>query len=387
MLLALLGALALAPFYWLLTPARRRRDVLALASLAVLVAYDPHVAAVVGGVALGLFAALRVIRVPSTARDRVLVVGGLVALAALFVWNKRGARGGGVLPSQGVVLLGVSYLVLKATAALVDGAGGADRRPDLGEIVAWLAFLPTYPAGPIEGLEHFAPQRPGFDRTRALGGLERILLGLVRALLVAHYLGVWSDPILAEPAAHPRALRLLALYAFTLRFYFDFAGYSDIAIGLAALFGYDIEENFDNPLVRRNLVQLWQRWHMTLTGWLRRYLFIPASRTLLRRGWSDGLAIGTAQLVTMTFCGLWHEIDWGFALWGASQALGLFWVGIVARDLGRWLPRALVAWWRRSPVAYALSTALTFNAFALPLVFVASSVGGGFRYLALLVRR
>ena len=116
MLLALLGALALAPFYWLLTPARRRRDVLALASLAVLVAYDPRVAAVVGGVALGLFAALRAMRVPSTARHRVLVVGGLVALAALFVWNKRGARGGGVLPSQGVVLLGVSYLVLKATA-------------------------------------------------------------------------------------------------------------------------------------------------------------------------------------------------------------------------------------------------------------------------------
>src|SRR5207244_1178936 len=161
MLLALLGALALAPFYWLLTPARRRRDVLALASLAVLVTYDPRVAAVVGGVALGLFAALRAMRVPSTARHRVLVRGGRVALAAL----------------------------------------------------------------------------------------ERILLGLVRALLVAHYLGVWSDPILAEPAAHPRALRLLALYAFTLRFYFDFAGYSDIAIGLAALFGYDIEENFDNPLV------------------------------------------------------------------------------------------------------------------------------------------
>ena len=267
MLLALLGAIAFAPLYWLLTPPRWRRAVLALASLAVLVAYDPRVAAVVGGVALGLFAALRAMRVPSTARDRVLVVGGLVALAALFVWNKRGARGGGVLPSQGVVLLGVSYLVLKATAALVDGAGGADRRPDLGEIVAWLAFLPTYPAGPIERLEHFAPQRPDFDRTRALGGLERILLGLVRALLVAHFLGVWSDPILAEPAAHPRALRLLALYAFTLRFYFDFAGYSDIAIGLAALFGYDIEENFDNPLVRRNLVQLWQRWHMTLTGW------------------------------------------------------------------------------------------------------------------------
>src|SRR5438132_1136439 len=275
MLLALLGAIAFAPLYWLLTPPRWRREVLALASLAVLVAYDPRVAAVVLGVALGLFAALRAMRAPSTARDRVLVVGGLVALAALFVWNKRGARGGGVLP----------------------------------------------------------------------------------------------------------------LYAFTLRFYFDFAGYSDIAIGLAALFGYDIEENFDNPLVRRNLVQLWQRWHMTLTGWLRRHLFIPTSRALLRCGWPDALAIGAAQLVTMVFCGLWHEIGWGFALWGASQAVGLVWVGIVARDLGRRLPHALVAWWRRSPVAYALSTALTFNAFALPLVFVVSSVGGGFRYLALLVRR
>src|SRR5438552_18949906 len=160
MLLALLGALALAPFYWLLTPARRRRDVLALASLAVLVAYDPRVAAVVGGVALGLFAALRAMRVPSTARHRVLVVGGLVALAALFVWNKRGARGGGVLPSQGVVLLGVSYLLLKATAALVDGAGGADRRPDLGEIAAWLPRPPPHPAAPSGRLPRPAPRCP-----------------------------------------------------------------------------------------------------------------------------------------------------------------------------------------------------------------------------------
>jgi alginate O-acetyltransferase complex protein AlgI len=375
----------MAPFYWLLVPARYRREVLAVASLIGLGIYDVRLPMLLLGLNLFLFAAARVSAAGGARRSHAPAAIGLLALAALFVWNKLAGGEGGVLPSQGgLVLVGVSYLVLKAAAALIETARGSVREVGFRDLLAWSVFLPTYPSGPIEELDHFRAQQPSPDRARVLSGLERILFGLVKALILSHYLGAWASPILAAPEGHDWAARLLAMYAFTLRFYFDFAGYSDIAIGLSALFGYEIQENFDNPLIRRNLVQLWQRWHMTLTRWLRLYLFIPVSRSIMRRGgprW-DTTALVAAQVTTMTFCGLWHGLGWNFALWGLLQALGLVWVGVFARPAGRYLPSGLVAWWRRSPVAYALSTLLTFHAFALSNVLVFSDIPQALRYFA-----
>ncbi len=331
-------------------------------------------------------------RAASAARGRAALlptVVGIALLTALFLWNKLSGGRLSVLPSQGgLALLGVSYLVLKAAAALVEANRGTLREVGFREVLAWIAFLPTYPSGPMETLEYFRGQWPAFDRARVLGGLERILFGLVKALLIAHYLGVWANPIVAAPQKHGSGILLLALYAWSLRFYFDFAGYSDVAIGLSAVFGYDISENFDRPLLRRNLVQLWQNWHITLTRWLRAYLFVPVSRRIMRRtggGWGDRLAIVAGQVVAMTFCGLWHGVAWNFALWGFLQAVGLVWVGVVCRDLGRRLPTGLVGWWRRSKVAYALSTFATFNYFSLALIFVVTDVGSALHYLARLL--
>ena len=110
---------------------------------------------------------------------------------------------------------------------------------------------------------------------------------------------------------------------------------------------------------------------------------MPLSRTLLR-AWprlDDRVAIGAAQLVTMTVCGLWHGLSWNFALWGLSQGVGLVFVGIVARALGPRMPATVLGWWRTSRLAGALSVALTFHAFALPLVFVASDVPGALAVL------
>jgi alginate O-acetyltransferase complex protein AlgI len=240
----------------------------------------------------------------------------------------------------------------------------------------------------METYEHFRRQSPAFDRVRVLGGLERILFGLVKALVFAHYLGEWAAPIVAAPRQHGRLELAGALYAASLRFYFDFSGYSDIAIGLAAVFGYDVEENFDRPFLRRNLAQLWQHWHMTLTRWLRAYLFVPVSRRVMRLGGgrADRAAIALGQIVAMTFCGLWHGVSWNFALWGFSQALGLIWVGTLARDVGRILPPAFVDWWRKSRVAYALSAFLTFNFFSLTVVLAITDLAGAARYLGALLK-
>ena len=381
MLPALVCALAVAPVFWLLVPDRWRRDALLVLSLVGLAIVDPWLLVLVGAVTAVVTFAVR------TARGWWLAVPALALLVALFVFNKV-AGGGGLLPSQGgIVLLGVSYLVLKAAAALVDAARGRLTEASLLDVLGWIVFLPTYASGPIESLDHFRSQTPRASVDRVFGGLQRILFGLVKTLLLSHYLGVWASPILADPSAFGSGTLLLAAYAVILRFYFDFSGYSDLAIGVAAVYGIEIQENFDNPLVRRNLAQLWQRWHMTLTAWLRRYLFLPISRSILGRGARsrDLLAFLVAQLVTMTFCGLWHGLGWNFLLWGLLQAVGLIWVGRPARAVGARLPDGILRFWRETPVGYALSAALTFNYFALTSVLVFTGLEGSLAYAAALV--
>jgi len=374
MIAILLAAVAILPAYWLVVPAAWRRDAIMVVSLGLLALHDPRLVVLVGAASLGVVAVMHAL---AARPNRLVMVLSLAALAALFVWNKRhGASAGPLVTQAPLALVGVSYLVLKLAGAVVDAQRGTLRPGGFREALAWLGFLPTYPAGPIVPLERFREKRPAFDRAAMLGGFERMLVGAVKSLLLAYYLGRFADGILADPAAHGRLALLAAVYALTFRFYLDFSGYSDIAIGLGAAFGYRIDENFDYPLFQRNLVKLWQRWHMTLTRWLRTYVFVPASRGLLRAlpSLDDRLPIAAAQLLTMLVCGLWHGLAWNFALWGLSQGVGLVVVGVVARDLGPRLPPRLVGWWRASPVAAGVSIALSFHAFALPLLFVITDV-------------
>ncbi len=299
MLLGLLAAIALAPVYWLVVPARWRRDVLAAASLLALGLFDPRLPLLLLVCTFGLAAVLRGMAAGTDARRRALGVLAVALLVALFVVNKLAGGRLNVLPSQsGVLFLGVSFLVLKMAGATIDGARGTLGPAGVRDVLAWLVFLPTYPSGPMETFAHFRDQSPAWERLRGLGGLERILFGLVKAQVFAHQLGEWVDPILSSPGSASPPVLLLALYGLAARLYFDLAGYSDIAIGLAALYGYDIAENFDRPFAARNIALLWQRWHITLTGWLRTYVFTPVARGLMRRsgGRGDRLAVAAGLL-------------------------------------------------------------------------------------------
>ena len=389
MLLGLLAAIALAPVYWLAVPAGWRREVLAAASLLALGLYDPRLPLLLLTCTLALAALLRAMAALGAPRRRALAALAVVLLVTLFAWNKLAGGGLNVLASQsGVLFLGVSYLVLKMAGAVIDRARGTLGASRVRDLLAWLVFLPTYPSGPIEAFAHFRDQTPAWDQRRCLGGLERILFGLVKAQVFAHQLGVWVDPILAAPAASSPPVLLLALYGLLLRFYFDLAGYSDIAIGLAAVYGYDIAENFDRPFAARNLAQFWQRWHMTLTGWLRTYVFTLVTRPLLRgmAGRDDRLAIVAGILITLVLVGAWHGLHWNFVLYGFLHGLGVVWVSVFARDCGRLLlPPAMTRWWRRSRSGYLLSVALTFNTCALLGVFAVNDIGGAVHYLRALI--
>jgi alginate O-acetyltransferase complex protein AlgI len=126
---------------------------------------------------------------------------------------------------------------------------------------------------------------------------------------------------------------------------------------------------------------------MTLTAWMRLYLFIPLSRALMRR-WGarwHSLAIAAGHVWAMLFCGLWHGLQWEFVLWGLAHSAGLIWISLGARRCGRFLPQPLLAWWRRSPVGYGASCFLSFNAFALVNVLVVANLSSTATFFACLL--
>lgn len=369
MLPSLFCVLALAPIYWFLVPERLRKDFILVGSLIGLGIYDWRlVCALVLLVGL-LYGAIRQLARTEKPRRIYIVLPAFALLFGLFATNKMSlsdALSGPLETQGGLVFLGVSYFVLKATAVLVDAKRGSLVDPSYFALLRWMSFLPIYPSGPIEPFKHFDEQDPRVDRDRVGRGFERILFGCFRALVLSSALATWSQPILADPSGHEPVVLLLAVYAFNLRIYLDFAGYSDIAIGLAAVYGYEVKENFDNPLIRRNLVAFWQHWHMTLTQWMRTYLFTPFTRTVMRKGgprWDDP-AIIAGQIITMVAVGLWHGLAIEFALWGFLNALGLIWVGLLAPRLGSRLPTGLLTWWRDSRLGYGISVLITLNTFS-----------------------
>ena len=388
MLVALLVALAAAPIYWFLVPQRARKDYLALVSVVALGLLDLRLPLLVLGLTVVLYYAAHAIAAAERRRGRFIAIIGFATLVGLFSYNK--LLGQGNFPSAptasgGVVLVGVSYFVLKAASILVETYRRTLPPQSLLNLGRWLVFFPIYSSGPIEEYMHFDRQEPSVDRARILLGFERILWGCFRALILSHYLAQWAMPILQEPEGHSLLVRVLAMYGASIRIYFDFAGYSDIAIGLSAVYGYQIQENFDNPLIQRNIGSVWQRWHMTLTGWMRIYFFTPYTRSVMKRGreWHT-FAIVTGQLVSMLFCGLWHTLSWGFALWGLCHGLALAFVGVYARQIGRRLPQGIVRWWRKDRIAHGMSVAITFTSWALINVLALVSLPGAGRfYLAL----
>ena len=384
MILSLLAAIAIAPIFWLAVPQPYRKDGLAVISLLALGLYDLRLPPIVLGLTALLFAATRIIERSSRRAAWWISLGGLLCLALFFVANKSFFVGETfiVVASQGgIALLGVSYFVLKAASILIETSRRTLRPPSFRSLARWLLFFPIFASGPIEAFKHFDDQEPRLDRARFLHGLERILFGCLRALVFAHYLASWTAPILSDPGANSTPTLLLAMYAMSLRIYFDFAGYSDIAIGLSALYGYEIQENFRYPLLQRNIVALWQRWHMTLTDWLRIYVFTPYTRFMMKRGrrWHRP-AIITGQVVTMAACGIWHDVTAPFLVWGVLHGIALAWTATIAREVGKKLPKATVDWWRQSRLAYAASTAITLTTFSAINVVALTDIASSARY-------
>lgn len=221
-----------------------------------------------------------------------------------------------------VAPVGVSFFTFQAITYLVWVAKAPGQGRTLPEVLLFLSFWPTLFAGPILRAADFFAQR---DQARV--GLPRqphralylLLLGLLQKLVLAHWLASqWVDPAFAYPEHHGGLATLLAMLAYSLQIFFDFAGYTCIVTGLALLLGYRLPTNFQQPYLARNLQQFWLRWHMSLSSFIRDHIYIPLGGN--RRGfWRMQLFV----FISMVISGIWHGPNWTFVLWGVLHALGV----------------------------------------------------------------
>lgn len=271
--------------------------------------------------------------------------------------------------------LGFSYVAFRLIHTLRDRQAGRLRDVSLLDYVNYVIFFPAISAGPIDRVQRFSKdlQQPVTRDLNAVGAaLSRIVVGLFKKYALADTLALVA--LNSQNAAQIQAngWGWLLVYAFAFQIYFDFAGYTDIAIGLGQLLGIQLPENFNRPYLKPNLTQFWNNWHMTLTQWFRAYFFNPFTRSLRTRyrNLSAVWVILVTQLSTMLLIGLWHGITWNFVLWGAWHGLGLF----IQNRYSDWV-RPRVARWDDQPRLQQglsiLNVVVTFHFVALGWIWFA----------------
>jgi len=224
--------------------------------------------------------------------------------------------------------LGFSYVAFRLIHTLVDRINGRLKGVKLGEYLVYTIFFPAYMAGPLDRLQRF---RKDLDNPAPLQATElqqsgkRLATGLFRKFILADSLALIAiSATNASQVSHTGWLWLM-LVAYSFQLFLDFAGYTDIAIGIGLLLGFTLPENFNQPYLKPNLTLFWNNWHMTLTQWFRGYLFNPLTRALRKdRKLPAPLIIFITQMSTMVVIGLWHGITSNFIIWGAWHGLGLF---------------------------------------------------------------
>lgn len=244
--------------------------------------------------------------------------------------------------------LAISFFTFEFVHYLVEvRRGGAPIRSPL-EFGLFTVFFPSLAAGPIKRYQQFVPALHGAGRGTALedlaAGLGRIILGYAKKLLIADNLTTYLSANEDAFATTGFGGRWIFLAALAMRILADFSGYSDIAIGLARVFGIRLPENFNWPYIATNLQEFWQRWHISLSTWIRDYIYIPLGGNQLgpvRRVLNASLA--------MALCGLWHGPAWNFVAWGVYHGIGLAMSNYYATALGP-LGRAIAALLRRAPL-------------------------------------
>lgn len=270
--------------------------------------------------------AKKIVRTESKQKSKAyMLIGVIVSLAILcffkyfnfFVESFAKMFGITSLGALNIVLpIGISFYTFHTLSYLIDVYRGklkaCDRYIDLS---LYISFFPQLVAGPIVRARDFLPQlaedRP-MNRENLTEGLQIFLFGLIKKIVIADRLAVCVDAVFASPGSYSGLSLFLAVVAYSIQIYCDFSGYSDMAIGVAKTFGYELCKNFDMPYLSKNPTEFWRRWHISLSSWLRDYLYISLGGN--RKG---KFRTKVNLMLTMLLGGLWHGANWQMVFWGA----------------------------------------------------------------------
>jgi alginate O-acetyltransferase complex protein AlgI len=355
--LAFLGFFAVVfPVYWAIRPHRWRMLWLLLASGAFYMSWNPWlITLILFSASVDYLAALLMERLSSRALKRTLLAGSITINLLLLGFFKYANffldSAGQVLgffdvafsrPTLDIILpLGISFYTFETISYITDVYLGRTRAVrDPLDYAIFILFFPHLVAGPIVRPRDFLPQLrrvKRFDWERAHLGARMFLAGFIKKSIIADWLGERVvDPVFASPDTFGSLAVWLGVLAYALQIYGDFSGYSDMGIGLAHLFGFKLPANFHYPYLSANIAEFWRRWHMSLSSWLRDYLFIPL-------GGSRGSTTQTYRnlIIVMLLGGLWHGANWTFVIWGLYHGVllavhrALPWPSFLGRALAR----------------------------------------------------
>lgn len=259
--------------------------------------------------------------------------------ANFFLWNITAMVGGNFQPLDLILPVGISFYTFQSVSYIIDVYKGRVAPASTWlEYLFFLSFFPALVAGPIVRADYFLPQleRRNHATVRQIWmGLWLILLGVVKKAIIADYIAQYNDLIFETPGGYSGFETLMGIIGYTMQIYCDFSGYSDMAIGIALIMGFHLAQNFNFPYKSQNLTDFWRRWHISLSTWLRDYIYIPlgGNRNGTRRTYLNNFA-------TMVIGGLWHGAAWRFVFWGAMHGAGL----AVHKASRPWLDRLGDSW-------------------------------------------
>ena len=240
------------------------------------------------------------------------------------------------LELQWVLPLGISFYTFKSLSYTIDiYRGQLSPTQSFLDYGIFVAFFPQLTAGPIERAAHFLPQlsRPRvINREKIVQGAYLILWGLFLKIFVADSLTKIVDPVFISPGPYHGIIVLLASYAFTFQIFCDFAGYSQIAAGIGNLMGFEMVWNFTTPFFVTNVQEFWNKWHMSLSSWVKDYIFIPVFFCL--RGMGTRWRLYLSSILTMVLLGAWHGAKWTFVAFGFYYGMLLVILALIKEASG-----------------------------------------------------
>lgn len=251
-----------------------------------------------------------------------LSILGYFKYANFFLWNWNAMVEGNFQPLDIILPVGISFYTFQSISYVVDVYKDriAPTRTWL-DYLFFLSFFPALVAGPIVRADYFIPQiekNEVASKANIYGGLWLIIAGILKKAVIADYIAQYNDLIFNDPALYTGVQTLMGVLGYTMQIYCDFSGYSDMAIGIALMMGFHLGINFDSPYQSRNLTEFWRRWHISLSSWLRDYVYIPLGGN--RKG---TFRTYLNNFLTMLIGGLWHGAAWKFVFWGAMHGVGL----------------------------------------------------------------